>query len=93
MADKFIYIPNYDTQNYPSCRLVEKFEHLMFELNESTNQKLLEFPKLLSKRMRKHYKPLGTSVINSLISPLSLSMSFNTKGFIMYYYQQRCGAV
>ena len=30
MADKFMYIPNYDTQNYLFCRLqieVETFEH------------------------------------------------------------------
>ena len=31
MADKFMYIPNDNAQNYPFCRLklvVEKFEHL-----------------------------------------------------------------
>ena len=30
IADKFMYIPNDDTQNYPFCRLqivVETFEH------------------------------------------------------------------
>ncbi len=27
MADKWIYIPNDDTHNYPLCRMVENFEH------------------------------------------------------------------
>ena len=39
MADKLMYIPNDDTQNYPLCRLkllVEKFE-----LNKPTNQNSL----------------------------------------------------
>ena len=30
MADKLMYIPNYDTQNYPFCRfklVAEAFEH------------------------------------------------------------------
>ena len=32
MADKLIYIPNDDTQNYPFCRLklvIETFDHLI----------------------------------------------------------------
>ena len=50
MADKFMYIPNDDTQNYPFCSVklgVETFEH-------------------------SNYKTLGTSVINSPVSLVSL---------------------
>ena len=40
MANKLMYnyIPNYDTQNYPFCRvqlLVEKFGHNQLKLNKS----------------------------------------------------------
>ena len=55
MADKLMYIPNDDAQNYPLCKLqftVETFEH-----------KIEKSPKLLSQRMRKrYYKVLGASV-------------------------------
>ena len=40
MADKFMYIPNDDTQNYPFCTLplvVETFGHS----TKSTNQNLI----------------------------------------------------
>ena len=57
-----MYIPNDDKQNYPFCRL---------ELVVETNQNLLKSPKLVSQRIRKrYYKILGTSVINSPLSPL-----------------------
>ena len=57
MADKLIYIPNNDTK----------------KLRFSVNQNSQRSPKLLSERIRKHYyKTLGTSVINSPLSPLSL---------------------
>ena len=45
MDDKFIYIPNDDTQFYPFCRL-----HLVvktFELNESTDFKSIKVPKVV----------------------------------------------
>ena len=68
MADKLIYIPYDDTQNYTFCRLklvIETFEH---ELKERTNQNSL---KLLSQRLRKRYhKTLGTSVIVTAHCPI-----------------------
>ena len=75
MAVKLMYIPNDDTQNYPSGSLklvVKTFEH-----NELTNQKS---PKLLCQRVRKScYKTLGTSEINSPLSPLSLGPNLSVK--------------
>ena len=69
MAYKLLNIPNDDTQNYPSCRLqfvVGTFGHL----TKPTNQNLLKTPKMLSQRLRKDYQNhLGTSVINSPLSP------------------------
>ena len=46
MADKLMYIPNDDTQNYPLCRLqlvIEKFGHSS-QLNEPTNQNSIKVP-------------------------------------------------
>ena len=60
MANKSMYIPNDDTYSFFFCRLkfvVETFEH-------ST----LGEPIIL----KSYYKTLVTSVINSLLSPLSL---------------------
>ena len=66
MADKLMCIPNNEAQNYSFCRLklvVETFE-----------QNSLNSPKLFSKRIRKrYYKTLGTSVIDSPMSPSSLT--------------------
>ena len=80
MADKFMYIPNGDTQNYPFSRLqlvVETFVH-------STSMKIYQSPRLLSKRIRKRYhKTLGT-VINSPISPPSLLIISCV--YYIYYY-------
>ena len=61
MAVKLKYISNNDTQSYPICRLklvVETFEQLNL-MNRNPQRK--------TKR-----KPLGTSVINSPLFPLSL---------------------
>ena len=47
MANKLIYIPNDDTQNYPLCRLkivVETFEHPTELINQS---KFTEVPKVV----------------------------------------------
>ena len=73
IADRLMYIPDDDTQNYTFSRfrlVVEKFEHFM-------NQQIKirwKSPKLLSQPIRKHYyKTLGTRYqINSPLSPLSL---------------------
>ena len=43
MADKFIYIPNNDSQNYPFCRL----KRLDTQRNEPTNQNLVEVPNIV----------------------------------------------
>ena len=59
-------IPNDDTLNYPFCRL-----KLMVE----TNQTSLKALKLLSQGIRKrYYKTLGTSVMNSALSPLPICL-------------------
>ena len=70
MADKLIYNPNDDTQNYLFFRfLVEMFGHAT-----KWTKNPQKSPKLLSKRIRKYYdKTLGTSVINSPMSPPSLN--------------------
>ncbi len=47
MDDKLIYIPNYDTQNYPSLRLQLVFE--TFE--QSTTNKIQEVSTLMNKKM------------------------------------------
>ena len=73
MADELMYISNSDTKNYSICRIelvVETFEHSAYLTNQS---KFTKSPNLLSQGIRKrYYKTLGTSVINSLLSPLSL---------------------
>ena len=63
-----MYIPNDDAQNNPCCSVKLVVE--IFELKKPTNQNSLKSPKLLSQRTRKcYYKTLGTSVINSQLSP------------------------
>ena len=80
MADKLMYVPNDDTQNYPFSRLlwvVETFGHST-KLNKLI---VIQYksPRLLSQRLRKrYYKTLGTSVINSKMSPYTGTKSFIT---------------
>ena len=50
MADKLMYIPNDDTQNYPFCRLKLVLKHLNTQLIETTNQKV---PKVIKSRNKK----------------------------------------
>ena len=72
MADKLIHNLNANTQNYPSCRLQIEIKHLDTQLIESTKQKSKMSLKFLYKGIRKrHYKTLGSSVINNLTSPPS----------------------
>ena len=69
MVDKFIYIHNDDTHNYPFCTLqlvVESFLH--FQQSEPTNQNSIKVPKVI----KTTNKILGNTLINSLISPPSL---------------------
>ena len=71
MAEKLMYIPNDDIQNYLFRRLklvVEAFKHL-----KSQPIKIQKSPNLLSQWIRKRYhKTLGTGVLNSPLLPLSL---------------------
>ena len=46
MADKFMYIPNDDTQNYTFCRLKLVVEHQNTQLNKPTNHNLIKVPKV-----------------------------------------------
>ena len=50
IADKLMYIPNDDTQNYLFCRLKLVFKHLNTQLIETTNQKV---PKVIKSRNKK----------------------------------------
>ena len=73
MADKLMYIPNDNTQNYHFCRIklmVAKFDHS----TKLTNQKnSLKSPKMLSLPIRnRYYETLGSSVIISPMSHTSL---------------------
>ena len=56
----------------PSVDYNKWLKHLDIEIIEPINQKS---PKLISKQIRKRwYKALGTSVMNSSLSPLSLPL-------------------
>ena len=62
MANKLMYILNYDTQNYPFCRL-QLVGHLDTLSNEPTNQNSIKDPKVIKQTNKKsYYKTLGTSV-------------------------------
>ena len=66
MTDKLMCIPNNDTQNNPFFRIqlvVETFGHVFLVINQKVPK---VFEKILS---------LGTSVINSPMSPPSLKIS------------------
>ena len=70
MADKLMYIPNNDTENSLFCTLqllVKKVLTLNL-MNQPINF-YKKFPVLLRQRIRKRYQTLGTSVINSPLSP------------------------
>ncbi len=47
MADKLLYIPNDDTQNYPYYRLI--LERLNAQLHKPTNQNSVKIPKFIVK--------------------------------------------
>ena len=68
MADKLMYIPNNDAQNYAFCSLqleIEMFGHS------------IKVPKNVKTTNKKcYYKILGTSVINNLMSPPSLTFNY-----------------
>ena len=53
MADKLIYIPNDDTQNYPFCTLklaVDKFGHSTKQTNKSYSIKVPNVVKLKNEK-------------------------------------------
>ncbi len=66
MADKLMLIPNDENDSF--CRI-----KLVVKTLELTNQNSPKSPKFLCQRIRKrYYKTLGTIVINSPLSSLSL---------------------
>ena len=68
MADKLLYIPNEDTQNYPFCRL--QLVVLTFGHSEMNLSNFYKSPQSFKANERKrYYKTLGTSVINNPLSP------------------------
>ena len=57
----------------PSVNYNQWLKRFDNQLKEPTNQSLIKVPKSLIQRIRKrYYKTLGTTVINSPMSPLSL---------------------
>ena len=70
MADKLIYIPNNDTQNY-SFYSLQCLQRLYTQLNIPTNHNSIKIPKAVKQRITKRYfKNLFTSEINSAMSSL-----------------------
>ena len=53
MADKLMYILNYDTQNYPFLRLQLVSKGLNIQLNETTNHNTLKDPKVVEANIKK----------------------------------------
>ena len=72
IADKLMYIPNHDTQNYPFYR---SYLHMNTQLNDPTNQNSIKVPKVIKPTKRKH---LGIRVINSQLTPPSLENRYVT---------------
>ena len=52
MADKFLFIPNDDTQNCPFCRF--KLKRLNTQLNKPTNQISVKVPKVVKQMNKKN---------------------------------------
>ena len=52
MADKFMYIPNDDTHNYPFFRLQLVVEMSNTQLNETTNQNLIKVPNVIKPKKK-----------------------------------------
>ena len=61
MADKLMYIPNDDTQNYHFCRLQLVVETFITQLNFPSNQNSEKASIVLSQPIgKRYYKTLGT---------------------------------
>ena len=71
IADKLMYIPNDDIQNYPFFRIL-----LVAQLNIPTNQNSNSQIVFKQRIKQRYYKTLGTSAINSPISPPGLHDTF-----------------
>ena len=77
MDVKLMYIFN---DNTPSVDYNQWLKHLDTHFNELTNQNSINAPKVVKPTIRKlYYKTLGTSVINSPISPISLILPITEK--------------
>ena len=75
MAEKMMYIPNDETQNYNY-----NYNKWIWTLNIMIQQIKIQYKysKLFSQRIiKRYYKTLGTSVINSPMSPPSLKNIWN----------------
>ena len=78
-----MYFPNYDKQNNSFCRLKLVVARSDTQLNKQS--KLIKSPKLLSQQIRKRNdKTLGTTVINSPLSPFSLPQNTSIIFFCIY---------
>ena len=88
MADKLMYIPNDDTQNYLFCRLkLMVIKRLNTQLNESNNQNSPKVPKFGKPTNKKtFYKTFRTSAIKSPMSlpslPVTVSIKPNQHNFL-----------
>ncbi len=72
-----MYILHNYTQNYPLYKLQLVVESLETQVNEPAKQILIKAPKVVNSTNKKTLSlNLGTSVINSPMSPPSLSISF-----------------
>ena len=60
MADKLIYIPNDDAQNYFFCRLQLVVKRLDTQLYEPTNPNSLKVPKVVETTNKSYDETLGT---------------------------------
>ena len=52
MAGKFMYIPNGDTQNYPSADYNKWLKHLCTQLNKPTHQHSIKVPKIVKPKKK-----------------------------------------
>ena len=74
MADKSMYIPKENKQNFPFVDYNQWMKRLNTLANEPTNQNSIKFLKFFSQQKRKrYYRTLGISLIISPMSPPSLT--------------------
>ena len=85
MTDKLMYIPNDYTKKYPSVDYNQQLKRLDTQLNELTNQNLINVPKVVKlKKWKSYFKTLGTSLKKQLNVPfLSVENYIITKLLIV----------